>query len=266
MGRLQDKIAIVTGAASGIGEGTARRFADEGARLVICDVQAEKLEDVAASINAARGEKVCVPVAADVSRAPDVEGVCQQAAERFGGLDIMYNNAGIGRREGNVRDCPEEVYDRIMEINLKGVWLGMKYSIPLLQERGGGSIISTASIAGLSGLSGIAAYCASKGGVIALTRAAAGEWAAKRIRINCICPGGIATSIAAADPESVRANIARIHPIGRSGEPVDIANAALWLASDESTLVTGQAIVVDGGWIGADRRYDEMNQADWTKV
>ena len=266
MSRLQGKVAIVTGAASGIGEGTARRFAEEGAQLVICDVQADKLEDVAASINSASGEKVCVAVAADVSRATDVEGVCQQAAERFGGLDIMYNNAGIARREGNVRDCPEEVYDQIMAINLKGVWLGMKYSLPLLERRGGGSIISTSSIAGLAGLSGIAAYCASKGGMIALTRAAAGEWAAKRIRINCICPGGIATSIMARDPEAVRANNARIHPIGRSGEPLDIANAALWLASDESTLVTGQAIVVDGGWTGADRRYDELTHADWTKV
>ncbi len=258
MGRLSGKVAVITGAASGIGEGTARRFAEEGARLVLCDVQEEKLHAVEASINDASGDKVSLAVTADVSRAKDVERVCNTAAERFGGLDVMFNNAGIGRREGNVCECPEELYDRILDINLKGVWLGMKYSIPLLERRGGGSIISTASIAGLSGLAGIAAYCASKGGVIALTRAAAGEWAAKRIRVNCICPGGIVTSIGAADPEATRRNLARVHPIGRAGEPVDIANAALWLASDESTLVTGQALVVDGGWTGIDGRFSGL--------
>ena len=124
----------------------------------------------------------------------DVQAMYRAAAERFGGIDIIYNNAGIGGREDNVRDCPEEVFDEILSINLRGVWLGMKYGIPWLEQRGGGSIISTASVAGISGLAGIAAYCASKGGVIALTRAAAGEWAAKGIRINCICPGAIATA------------------------------------------------------------------------
>jgi 3-oxoacyl-[acyl-carrier protein] reductase len=258
MGRLEGKVAVITGAASGIGEGTARRFAEEGARLVLGDLQREKLHAVEASINDAAGEKVGVAVLADVSRAADVERLCNTAAERFGGLDVMFNNAGIGRREGSVPECPEETYDRILEVNLKGVWLGMKYGIPLLERRGGGSIISTASIAGLSGLAGMAAYCASKGGVIALTRAAAGECAGKRIRVNCICPGGIVTSIGAADPETTRRNLARIHPIGRAGEPLDIANAALWLASDESTLVTGQALVIDGGWTGIDGRFPGM--------
>lgn len=255
MGRLDGKVAIITGAASGIGLGTARRFAEEGARLLLCDVQEAALFEVEESINGAAGAKACAAVTADVSRARDVERVCNEAAERFGGLDVMYNNAGIGRQENGVRDCPEELYDRILEVNLKGVWLGMKYSIPLLERRGGGSIISTASIAGLSGLPGMPAYCASKGGVIALTRAVAAECADKGIRVNCICPGGIVTSIGRADPEAARRNLARIHPVGRAGEPVDIANAALWLASDESTFVTGQEIVVDGGWTGVDARF-----------
>lgn len=262
MARLDGKVAVITGAASGIGEGTARRFAEEGAQLVIADVQEEQLGEVARSINEAAGDEVCLPVATDVRNSEDVQGMLNAAVERFGGVDIVYNNAGIGRNEGNVRDCPEELFDRIIEINLKGVWLGIKHSIPLLEARGGGSIISTASIAGLSGLSGIGAYCASKGGVIALTRAAAGEWAAQNIRINCICPGGIVTGLSGfrSSPDETRALLSRIHPVNRAGEPVDIANAALWLASDESTFVTGQAIVVDGGWIGVDARYDDMVQ------
>ena len=260
MARLDGKVAVITGAASGIGEGTARRFAEEGAQLVIADVQEEQLGEVARSINEAAGDEVCLPVSADVRNSEDVQGMLNAAVERFGGVDIVYNNAGIGRNEGNVRDCPEELFDRIIDINLKGVWLGIKHSIPLLEARGGGSIISTASIAGLTGLSGIGAYCASKGGVIALTRAAAGEWAAQNIRINCICPGGIITGLSGfrQDPDEVRTLLSRIHPVNRAGEPVDIANAALWLASDESTFVTGQAIVVDGGWIGVDARYDDM--------
>ncbi|MCZ6707146.1 MAG: SDR family NAD(P)-dependent oxidoreductase, partial [Chloroflexi bacterium] len=162
MARLDGKVAVITGAASGIGEGTARRFAEEGAQLVIADVQEEQLGEVARSINEDAGAEVCLPVATDVRNSEDVQGMLNAAVERFGGVDIVYNNAGIGRNEGNVRDCPEELFDRIIDINLKGVWLGIKHSIPLLEARGGGSIISTASIAGLSGLSGIGAYCASK--------------------------------------------------------------------------------------------------------
>lgn len=257
MGRLDGKVAVITGGASGIGEGTAIRFAEEGARVVIGDLQTERAEAVARRIGSA-----CVAVTTDVTSSEDVHAMLRTAVDRFGGVDVIYNNAGIGAREDNVRDCPEEVFDRIIAINLKGVWLGMKHAIPLMEQRGGGSIISTASIAGLSGLSGIGAYCASKGGVIALTRAAAGEWAAKNIRVNCICPGGIVTGIGGrnADPDATRARMAPIHPVGRAGEPEDIANAALWLASDESTFVTGQAIVVDGGWVGVDARYDVLTQ------
>jgi NAD(P)-dependent dehydrogenase (short-subunit alcohol dehydrogenase family) len=131
MGRLDGKVAVITGAASGIGEGTARRFAEEGAQLVIVDVS-EKLDEVAASINETAGDAVCVPLTGDVTNSEDIQAMFSTADDRFGGVDIVYNNAGIGRNEGNVRDCPEDLFDRIIDVNLKGVWLGMKYAIPHL--------------------------------------------------------------------------------------------------------------------------------------
>ena len=259
--RLAGKTAVITGAGSGMGQATAELFAAEGANVLVVDRWAERAERVAGGIG---GQAAAFM--GDVAQGEDVQAMFSAAAERWGKIDVIYNNAGIGSREENVRDCPEDVFDEIMAINLRGVWLGMKYGIPHLEAAGGGSIISTASVAGLSGLSGIAAYCASKGGVIALTRAAAGEWASSGIRINCICPGVIATRIGddsqglqdAGQLERRRTTGARITPLGRSGEGRDIADAALWLASDESSFVTGQAIVVDGGWTGVDARFPEL--------
>ncbi len=266
--RLAGKTAVITGAGSGMGQATAELFAAEGANVLVVDRWEERAERVAAGISeqaAGAGGRAAAFVG-DVAQGEDVQAMFSAAAERWGRIDVIYNNAGIGGREENVRDCPEDVFDEIMAINLRGVWLGMKYGIPHLEAAGGGSIISTASVAGLSGLAGIAAYCASKGGVIALTRAAAGEWASSGIRINCICPGVIATRIGddsqgpqdAAQLERRRTTGARITPLGRSGEGRDIADAALWLASDESSFVTGQAIVVDGGWTGVDARFPEL--------
>ncbi|MCY3734117.1 MAG: SDR family oxidoreductase, partial [Chloroflexi bacterium] len=245
----------------------AARVAEEGARVLVMDRGAERAEDASASIGEA-----AVAFTGDVSKGEDVQAMFQAAVDAFGGVNIIYNNAGIGGREDNVRDCPEEVFDEIMAINLRGVWLGMKYGIPHLERAGGGSILSTASAAGGAGLSGLTAYGAAKGGVISLTRAAAGEFASSGIRINCICPGAIATRIGdnspgPGDPDALerrRERNASVHPLGRSGEGSDIAQAALFLASDESSFMTGQAIVVDGGWTAVDQRWFDFTGLDFS--
>jgi NAD(P)-dependent dehydrogenase (short-subunit alcohol dehydrogenase family) len=264
MGRLDGKVAIITGGASGMGEATARMFVREGARVVIGDVQREKGEAVAASLAAS-----CVYKEADVSAAEDVRGLVRTAIDRFGKLDIMYNNAGIGGGEGPIVDCTEETFDRIIAVDLKAVWLGMKHSLPYLIESGGGSIITTASVSAFMGMPGQGAYGSAKGGVVQLTRVCAIENADKGVRANCICPGGTATPLLWANPastvhstpEEVRARLANLQPIPRAGLPEDIAGAALWLASDESSFVTGQAIVVDGGWMASARAMRQPAQA-----
>jgi NAD(P)-dependent dehydrogenase (short-subunit alcohol dehydrogenase family) len=174
---------------------------------------------------------------------------------------VIYNNAGVGGPEGKVTECSEERYDLISDVNIRGVWLGMKYGIPHIERAGGGSIIVTASIAAITGVAGVSAYCASKGAVVALVQAAAGEWASKNIRINCILPGNIATGQGSRDEEQIeqsREFMARYNPVKRSGEATDIANAALFLASDASSLITGQKLVVDGGWTSLDDRYVQV--------
>ena len=262
--RLAGKVAVVTGGASGIGEASARLFAAEGARVVIADRDASRGPWVASEI----GDNAQF-VQADVRQGEDVQGMFAAAVDAWGRVDIIYNNAGTGPNEGNVRDCPEKTFDLISDVNIRGVWLGMKYGIPHLERAGGGSIIATASVAGLTGLSGTAAYCASKGAVIAMVRAAAGEWASSGIRINCICPGGIATGQGWRSDDQIeetRRDWSTLHPLGRSGEAIDIAQAALFLASDESSFITGQQLVVDGGWTGPDGRYDALTGRDWTQV
>ena len=255
MARLDGKVAVITGGASGMGEATAKLFVREGARVVICDMQEEKGQAVAAGLG-----KECVFVRADVSQSEDVRGIVRTAVEQFGRLDIMYNNAGIGGGEGPISDCSEEVFDRIIAVDLKAVWLGMKHCLPYLRQNGG-SIITTASVSGLMGMPGQGAYGSAKGGVIQLTRVCAVENAPFGVRANCICPGGILTPIlyanpalsAPVDPELMRERLAHVQPLQRAGLPEDIANAALWLASDESSFVTGQMIVVDGGWTASAR-------------
>ncbi len=257
MGRLEGKVAVITGGASGMGEATAQLFVREGARVVIGDVQQDKGEAVAASIGAE-----CRFVATDVSNSEDVRALVRAAVDGFGRIDIMYNNAGIGGGEGSIVDCPEEVFDRIIAVDLKAVWLGMKHALPYLIANGGGSIVTTASVSGIMGMPGQGAYGSAKGGVMQLTRVCAVENAEHGVRANCICPGGVLTPILyanpalpnAIDPSVLAAQLVNAQPIPRPGMPNDIAQAALWLASDDSSWVTGQAIVVDGGWTASARQ------------
>lgn len=246
MARLDKKVAIVTGAGSGIGRATAVRFAAEGATVVVADVTGAE-QETASSI----GEGA-IAVHTDVSNAADVKAMVETARERFGRLDIIFNNAGIEGLQGPTAECTEENFDRVIAVNLRGVFLGMKYAIPLMLEGGGGSIINTASVAGLVGFPGIPAYCASKGGVIQLTKTAALEYATSGIRVNAICPGIIHTPMVdrlIGDRPRMEAALNASEPVGRMGSPEEIASAAVYLASDESTFVTGTTVTVDGGYI-----------------
>ncbi|PZC49514.1 MAG: NAD(P)-dependent dehydrogenase, short-chain alcohol dehydrogenase family [Chloroflexi bacterium] len=256
-GRLDGKVAVITGAASGIGEGAARLFVEEGARVIIGDIQEEKARALASELGPSTRA-----VIADVRDDAAVAGLVATAVHDFGALDVMFNNAGVGMIEGPIADASEETFDFVTAINLKGVWLGIKHAARQMRAQGrGGSIISTASVAGLHGFERQAIYGMTKAGVISLTRSAAAEGGPHGVRANCICPGGIITALSAPFPraeEIMRDRFSAIHPIGREGTPRDIAQAALWLAGDESTLVTGQAIAVDGGWSTVDARWQTL--------
>ena len=259
MGRLDGKVAVITGGASGIGKATAHTLAREGASVVIGDVQTDRAEAVAASVASEHGGD-CLALTTDVTNGEDVQGLVRAAVDRFGKLDVIYNNAGIGRSERSVIECSEERFDQIIGVNLKGVWLGIKHGAAAMLESGGGSIICTASVAGITGLSGQAAYNSSKAGVIAMVRTAAGELASQGIRVNCVCPGAIVTGLTShwlGSEDAARDRLKQFHPLGRAGEAQDIANAVLWLASDDASFVTGQAIVVDGGWTAIDARWQD---------
>ena len=244
MGRLEDKVAVITGAGSGIGRAAALLFAREGAKVVVADVTGAEEETAAAIGDAA------TPVRADVSSAADVRAMIETARARYGRLDVLFNNAGIEGAPGFTADCTEEDFDRVIAVNLKGVFLGMKYAIPVMLEHGGGSIINNASIAGLVGFPGAPAYCASKGGVVLLTKATALEYATQNIRVNAICPGVIETPMIeryVSTGEEARRMLVQIEPVGRLGQPEEVAALALFLASDEASFITGAALPVDGG-------------------
>ncbi len=245
MGKLDGKAAVITGAASGIGRASALLFAREGAAVLVADVDRRRGEQVAREIGAESGRAVFVEV--DVARAPSVRAMIERALSEFGRLDILFNNAGIGGDLGPLAESTEENFDRVIAVNLKGVFLGMKFGIEAMLRSGGGAIINTASVAGLIGARGFSAYGASKGGVIQLTRAAALEYADRNIRVNCICPGIIDTPILGMIPDEMRARIARRNPMGRMGTAEEIARAALFLASDDSSYATGAVLVLDGG-------------------
>jgi NAD(P)-dependent dehydrogenase (short-subunit alcohol dehydrogenase family) len=245
-----EKVALVTGASFGIGKATATAFARDGAKVVLADVSAEAGQRAADEI----GKTFDVPtlfVKCDVSKSADVERLMKNALDRFGRIDFAFNNAGIEGIPAPTDECTEENWQRTIDINLKGVWLCMKYEIPIMLKQGEGAIVNCASIAGLIGFPSIPAYTASKHGVIGLTKTAALEYAKKKIRVNAVCPGVIDTPMVerfTGRNAEKSAALASGEPIGRMGQPAEIAEAVTWLCSDRSSFVTGHALVVDGGW------------------
>jgi NAD(P)-dependent dehydrogenase (short-subunit alcohol dehydrogenase family) len=243
---LSGKVAIVTGAGSGIGRASAVRFAAEGASVVVADIRGAKAEETVALIEAAGGRAVAC--AANVATPADVERMVATAVDTFGGLHALFNNAGTIRPGTAVELSPED-WDLVMAVNVRSVFLGAKYAVPVMAAGGGGSIVSTASVSGLAGDPKSVVYSASKAAVINLTRSLAVDHARDHIRVNCICPGAIDTPPVErmlSQPEA-KERMVRAHPLGRIGQPEEIAAAAVWLSSDEASFITGQAIVVDGG-------------------
>ncbi len=255
-GQLDGKVALITGAGRGQGLEAAKVFAGEGAKVVVNDLDQESIDAAIAEINAAGGQ--AVGARADVSDGEQVREMLGKAKSAFGGLDILYNNAGIGfsakQRMGiamdDILNCTEADWRRIIDINLTGVFLACKYGVPMLIERGGGTVINTASIGGLRGGAGAHAYGAAKAGVIQLTRSIALTYGRKGVRANCICPGVIDTDMIRdhmLKTDSAREAIGKYTPVGRIGTAHDIAQLALYLASDASGFISGQAIAIDGG-------------------
>ncbi len=250
MGKLNNRVAIVTGSASGIGRATALLFAGEGARLVVVTAHSLKAgKETVEMIKAAGGEAIFIK--ADVSRSKDVQNMIKDTLLNYGKLDILHNNAAIDRNPAPTAGYQERDWDEIINTNLKGVFMGMKYAIPEMIKRGGGVIINTGSGIGMVGACNAPAYCASKGGVLTLTKAAALEYAAHNIRVNCLVSGPTETPMlkqfTGGRKEAVKKILDKI-PLGRLGRPEEIAQAALFLASDQSSFVTGSALVVDGGY------------------
>lgn len=240
-GRLEGKVAVVTGGASGIGKAMVEAFVREGARVVIGDCSGRQ-DAVAEEL----GPNVAA-FAADVCKSDEVKALLDHAVSRFGGLDILCNNAGLDGIQAPLADYDEEEFDRVIAVNLRGVFLGMKHAIPLMRDRGG-AIVNTASIAGSVVMPTMPAYCAAKAGVMQITKVAAVENAPERIRVNAICPGVIRTQMVADLPAEWIAGLEQVTPAGRIAEPVEVANLAVYLASDESPFLTGVSVNIDGGF------------------
>jgi NAD(P)-dependent dehydrogenase (short-subunit alcohol dehydrogenase family) len=248
-GQLDGKVALVTGAGSGIGRATALAFAHAGARVVIADVDEAGGAATAAQLNEAGGDGIFVP--ADVAVAGEVEGLVAAAVGRYGRVDCAHNNAGITGGGGLTGDIPDDVWERVLRVNLMGVFLCLKAELGQMLRQGGGAIVNTASVAGLVGGTS-SPYVASKHGIVGLTKNAALEDAQRGIRVNAVCPGVIATPMVAraftARP-GLEAAWRAPEPVGRFGEPAEVAAAVVWLCSDAASFVTGVALPVDGGWV-----------------
>jgi NAD(P)-dependent dehydrogenase (short-subunit alcohol dehydrogenase family) len=245
-GKLESRVALITGGASGIGRASAILFAEEGANVVVVDIAPKGGKETVEMIRHKAGEAIFVE--ADVSKAADVKKMIGTALHKCGGIDVLFNNAGVVQSEPYpVGKTPEEVWDRTINVNLRSVFLCSKYAIPEMMKKGSGVIINQSSVNAIEAWRNFAAYCVSKAGVSMLTKVMAMEYGESNIRINCICPGAISTQLIASVSASGE-KLALEMPLGRIGKPEDVANAALWLASDDSSWLTGTALVVDGGW------------------
>jgi NAD(P)-dependent dehydrogenase (short-subunit alcohol dehydrogenase family) len=247
---LEGKVGLVTGGTSGIGRETAVLFAKAGAKVVVAGRRELEGKETIELIRAAGGDGLFVKT--DVSKASEVEALVQRSVEKFGRVDVAFNNAGIEGVWVPIIEQSEEDWDRTIDINLKGIWLCLKHEIQqMLKQGGGGAIVNMASIAGLVGSAGAAAYVASKHGVVGLTKSAALETARSGIRINAVCPAVIETPMGKRlfGTPAVRKNLLGFHPIGRFGRPTEIAEAVVWMCSDRASFMTGQSLVLDGGFL-----------------
>ena len=241
-GRLEGKVAVVTGAGAGMGKAIVERFVREGAKVVAADISGLQ-NDVAAAAG-----PDCVPFQVDVSKSAEVKAMLDLAVSRFGGLHVLCNNAGIQGGMKPTADYDEDTFDRVMAVNAKGVFLGMRHAIPIMLAGGGGSIVNTASMASVVAFPQMVGYCGSKGAVLMMTKTTAVEYADKGIRVNCFCPGSIDTNMVAGMPKDYIDAVIAANPVKRIGKPREIADLALFLASDESSFITGTEILIDGGY------------------
>lgn len=252
--KFQDKVALITGGGSGIGRVTAITFAEEGARVVVADVDVPGGEETLNLIKSNGGQSIFSNT--DVSRAADAEKMVKVCVDTFGRLDILFNNAGVAGQTVRAAEVDEAEWDRVMGINLKGVFLSSKYAVPVMIEQGGGAIVNISSSSAITPTPYVSTYAAAKAGVIQLTKAMAIEYGNDNIRINCICPGFIETAMTSPIiPEGAKTKKVYSHlwPMGRVGTPEDIAQAALYLAGDDASFVTGTVLIVDGGWMAGTR-------------